>query len=82
MVNCSLYLYEPTNETITIMAPQVFCALREWQSGKHESLNFKECIYKSVYEEFKANLQELMGIANVSRGQLAARRKAIAREGL
>lgn len=64
------------------MAPQVFCALREWQSGKHETLTFKENIYKPVYEEFSANLQGLMGITNGGRGQLAARRKAIAREGL
>ena len=64
------------------MAPQVFCALREWQSGQHEPLSFKEHIYKQDYEDFKTNLQGLMEITSEGRGRLAARRKVIAREGL
>ena len=60
----------------------MFCALREWQSGKHDALTFMENVYKPIYEEFKANLQGLMAATSEGRGKLASRRKTIAREGL
>ena len=59
---------------------QVFCALREWQGGMHQTLEFKDNVHRTIYEGFIDHLKALK--QGAGRLKLAARCKEIARRGL
>ena len=59
---------------------QVFCALREWRDGTRQTLEFKDNVHRTIYEEFIDHLKTLK--QGTGRLKLAARSKEIARRGL
>ena len=58
----------------------MFCALREWQGGVHQTLEFKDNVHRTIYEGFIDHLRVLK--QGAGRVKLAARCREIARRGL
>ena len=63
------------------MHSQVFCALREWETGERITKEFKDYVYQPIYEEFCNHLKGLMATFTEAKKKLAARLKKIAHAG-
>ena len=54
------------------MHSQVFCALREWETGERITKEFKDYVYQPIYEEFCNHLKGLMATFTEAKKKLAA----------
>ena len=61
---------------------QVYCSLKEWQTGQHVALDFTDSKYQFIYQEFVDHLQEMKRVRSQEWIAVALRCKEIARAGL
>ena len=61
---------------------QVYCSLKEWQTGQHVALDFTDSKYQFIYQEFVDHLQEMRRTRSPGWIAVGLRCKEIARAGL